>query len=125
MAQADDNEAVRTPCIPPRQQVTRKFPVVGEREPVPEALDVRQWRLWITGEVVQPQTWTYNELLRLPQVEVEHDIHCVTRWSRLGCRWRGVAFATVAALVLPTPEARFVQFVAYSQRQHDSSLPLH
>jgi DMSO/TMAO reductase YedYZ molybdopterin-dependent catalytic subunit len=125
MVQMYDNEAVSTPRIPPRQQVTRKFPVVGEREPTPEALDMRQWRLRITGEVQQPQTWTYDELLRLPQVEVEHDIHCVTRWSRLGCRWRGVAFMTVAALVSPTPAARFVQFIAYSQRQHDSSLPLH
>ena len=115
MTQTYDNAAVSASRLPPRQQVTRKFPVVGEREPVPEALDVRQWRLRVTGEVQQPQTWTYDELLRLPQVEVEHDIHCVTRWSRLGCRWRGVALTTVAALVSPTPAARFVQFIAYSQ----------
>jgi hypothetical protein len=62
--------------------------------------------------------------MQLPQVEVVHNIHCVTRWSRLACRWRGVEFAALAALVEPTPAARFVQFVAYSQRQHDSSLPL-
>jgi hypothetical protein len=60
----------------------------------------------------------------LSQLDITHDIHCVTRWSRLACRWHGVAFATLAALVCPTPAARFVQFVAYSQRQHDSSLPL-
>jgi hypothetical protein len=36
-----------------------------------------------------------------------------------------VAFTTIAALVSPTPAAYFVQFIAYSQRQHDSSLPLH
>jgi hypothetical protein len=83
-----------------------------------------QWRLCITGAVAQPQTWTYDEFTSLPQVEVQYDIHCVTRWSRLGCRWRGVAFATVAALAAPTLAARFVQFIAYSQRQHDSSLPL-
>jgi hypothetical protein len=76
------------------------------------------------GEVEQPRTWTYAEFLQLPQIEVTHDIHCVTRWSRLACRWRGVAFTTLAALVRPTPAARFGQFVAYSQRQHDSSLPL-
>ena len=111
--------------LPPRQQATRKFPVVGERAPTPAALDLQQWRLTVTGEVEQPHTWTYNEFLRLPQVQVQHDIHCVTRWSRPGCRWRGVAFATIAALVSPTPEARFVQCVAYSPRQHDSSLPLH
>ena len=67
MAPTDNNEAMSAPRVPPRQQVTRKFPVVGERVPTPEALDVRQWRLRITGEVEQPQTWTYDELMRLPQ----------------------------------------------------------
>jgi hypothetical protein len=104
--------------------MTRKFPVVGEREPLPEALDLAGWRLCISGEVKQPQSWTYAELQQLPQVVVTHDIHCVTRWSRLACRWRGVALATLVALVQPTANARFVQCVAYSERQHDSSLPL-
>lgn len=126
MHQTSSNSGtVSPPPLPPRQQATRKFPVVGERAPTPEALDLQQWRLTVTGEVAQPHTWTYDELMRLPQVKAQHDIHCVTRWSRLGCRWRGVAFATVAALASPTPEARFVQFVACSPRQHDSSLPLH
>lgn len=110
--------------VPPRQQVTQKFPIVGEREPLPAALHLESWRLLVTGAVAQPQTWTYAAFTGLPQVEVQHDVHCVTRWSRLGCRWRGVAFRTLAALVQPTPAARFVQFVAYSPRQHDSSLPL-
>ncbi|MGE3539533.1 MAG: molybdopterin-dependent oxidoreductase [Candidatus Tectimicrobiota bacterium] len=110
--------------IPPRQQVTRKFPLVGEREPLPEAVDLQRWRLRVSGAVAQPQTWTYQAFTRLSQVTVQSDIHCVTRWSRLGCHWHGVAFTTLAALVQPLPEARFVQYVAYSPRQHDSSLPL-
>ena len=110
--------------LPPRQQVTRKFPVVGESAPSPEALDTARWRLTVSGEVERPWVWTYAALQQLPQIDVTHDIHCVTRWSRLACRWQGVAFTTLAALVRPTPAARFVQFVAYSQRQHDSSLPL-
>ncbi|MBM3222400.1 MAG: nitrate reductase [Candidatus Tectomicrobia bacterium] len=113
------------PQLPPRQQATQKFPVVGEREPSPEALDLQRWRLTISGEVAQPHTWTYAEVQQLPQIEVTHDMHCVTRWSRLGCRWRGVALTTIAALVEPTPAARFVQCVAYSPRQHDASLPMH
>ena len=113
------------PALPPRQQITQKFPVMGEREPDPMALDLPNWRLTVSGAVEQPQTWTYDAFLQLPQVEVAHDIHCVTRWSRLGCRWRGVSFATLAAEVKPTAAAQFVQFVAYSSRQHDSSLPLH
>ncbi len=110
---------------PPRQQVTQKFPVVGEREPDAAALDLQTWRLTVSGDVEQPQSWTYDALQQLPQVEVTHDIHCVTRWSRLDCHWRGVALETIAAQVRPTPKARFVQFIAYSSRQHDSSLPLH
>lgn len=120
-----EGQAVLRSRLPPRQQATRKFPVVGERAPTPEALDLRGWRLTVTGEVARPYTWTYDEFMRLPQVQAQHDIHCVTRWSRLDCWWRGVAFATIAALVRPSPAARFVQLVAYSPRQHDSSLPLH
>ncbi|ETX04058.1 MAG: hypothetical protein ETSY2_31005 [Candidatus Entotheonella gemina] len=113
-----------SPILPPRQQVTQKFPIVGEREPDAAALDLKRWRLTVSGEVEQPQGWTYDAVQQLPQVEVTHDIHCVTRWSRLGCRWRGVAFETIAAQVRPTAKARFVQFIAYSARQHDSTLPL-
>lgn len=110
--------------LPPRQQVTRKFPVVGERQPLPEALDLARWRLTLGGEVARPLVLTYDELQRLPQVEVTADVHCVTRWSRLGGRWRGVALRTLIERVQPLPAARFVQFLAYSARGHDSSLPL-
>ena len=113
-----------SPSLPPRQQATQKFPVVGEREPDAAALDLETWRLTVSGEVEQPQRWTYDAVQQLPQVEATHDIHCVTRWSRLGSRWRGVAFDTIAEQVRPTAKARFAQFIAYSTRQHDSSLPL-
>ncbi|RMF90603.1 MAG: nitrate reductase, partial [Nitrospinota bacterium] len=110
--------------IPPRQQVTAKFPVVGERQPSPEALDLSTWRLAVSGEVTHPRTWTYAEFLELPQVSVTCDIHCVTRWSKLDCTWEGVRFSTIAEIVKPLPTARFVQFIAYSSRDHDTSLPL-
>lgn len=117
-------QSAMPPSLPPRQQVTRKFPVVGEREPLPEALDLSCWRLTAHGAVAHPMSWTYEALQQLAPVEVTYDIHCVTRWSRLGCRWHGVTLRTLAELVQPRPEARFVQFTAYSQRQHDSSLPM-
>ena len=98
---------------------------MGEHVSLPEAQDLSRWRLTVHGAIEQPQTWTYAEFMHLPQVEVTYDIHCVTRWSRLACCWRGVSLRTIAALVRPTPAARFVRFVGYSARQHDSSLPLH
>lgn len=37
-------------------------------------------------------TWSWAELAALPQTEIEADIHCVTKWTKLDTRWRGVTF---------------------------------
>ena len=44
-------------------------------------------------------------LMALPQVEDTSDFHCVTTWSRLDLRWRGVRLSTVLALAEPTDDA--------------------
>ena len=110
--------------LPPGQTATRKFPVVGELEPPPEALDLEAWRLTVDGLVERPLTFTHAEILALPQSELVADIHCVTSWSHLGMRLQGKPLAVVLDLAVPAPEARFVRFEAYSPRQHDTSLPL-
>lgn len=110
--------------LPPGQSLTRKFPVVGERQPSPEALDLARWRLTIDGLVGHPLALDWGQFLALPHTEREVDIHCVTGWSRLGTRLAGVPFDMLCALVVPLPAARFVRFEAYSTRAHDTSLPL-
>ena len=45
----------------------------------------------VGGLVNQPRTWTWEEFQALPRVKVFADFHCVTRWSRLGNVWDGVA----------------------------------
>ncbi len=110
--------------LPPGQTATRKFPVVGELEPPPEALDLGSWRLTVDGLVERPLTFTHAEILALPQRELVADIHCVTSWSHLGMRLQGVPLAVVLDLAVPAPEARFVRFEAWSPRRHDTSLPL-
>jgi DMSO/TMAO reductase YedYZ molybdopterin-dependent catalytic subunit len=110
--------------LPPGQTATRKFPVVGEQEPAPEALDLDRWRLTVEGLVERPLSLTYGEILALPQSELVADIHCVTSWSHFGMRLQGVPLAVVLDRAVPRPEARFVRFEAYSPRQHDTSLPL-
>ena len=52
------------------------------------------------------------------------DIHCVTRWSKLAVTFRGVALQTLLTAAVPKPSARFVRFVARSDRNHATSLPL-
>lgn len=110
--------------LPPGQQLISKFPVEGEDRPAPEALDIQRWRLSISGEVETPLLLTFDEFMDLPQTMVTHDIHCVTRWSRSSCAWKGVLFSDLAKRVNPRAAAKFVRFVAYSDRNHDTSLPL-
>ncbi len=110
--------------LPPGQVLTRKFPVVGERMPAPEALDLGTWRLEIGGRVETPLAFSWSDYQKLPQREQVADIHCVTGWSRFGSRFTGQPLAELLARARPLPAARFVRFEAYSPRFHDTSLPL-
>jgi hypothetical protein len=116
-----DSDSAR---LPPHQVVTRKFPVVGERAPRPAALDLGRWRLEIAGLVAHPLTLAWSDYLALTRGERTVDLHCVTGWSRLGNRLTGLPLAELLARAGPRPEARFVRFAAYSERGHDTSLPL-
>jgi len=100
----DTHRAVR---IPPGQTRTLKWPVLDASGP--PAVDVKTWRLEVYGLVNREVSLTWDEFLALPRVKVFSDFHCVTRWSRLGNLWEGVA--TQALLDLAggaKPEAAFV-----------------
>lgn len=99
------------PAIPPGQYETKKWPVLdlGRKPDVPQ----ERWSLRIDGAVEAPLTLGWSDFLALPQVEDHSDFHCVTAWSLLDVPWRGVQFATLAALVRPLPEATHVFTYAY------------
>ena len=109
--------------LPPNQQLVApsKWPVVGERAPLAPA---GPWTVSCRRAVEREVTWSLEELRGLPQVTRRLDIHCVTRWSRLGVEFSGVPLSTLLDLCRPLPSARFVSFVAYSERSHATSLPL-
>jgi DMSO/TMAO reductase YedYZ molybdopterin-dependent catalytic subunit len=98
--------------VPPGQARTRKWPVLDASGP-PE-IDLSQWRFALTGLVANPVSWSWQEFQDLPRMKVFADFHCVTRWSRLGNLWEGVATRTlVAAAGGLLPEARFVLVNGY------------
>lgn len=115
---------IATGSLPPGQAATRKFPVVGERQPGAGALDLDRWRLEVTGLIDTPLVLTYAQVRALPQAELRADIHCVTGWSHLGMRLGGTPLRALLASAQPRSEARFVRFIADSNRGHDTSLPL-
>ncbi len=97
--------------IPPGQSRTRKWPVLDAAGP--PLIDLANWRLEVFGLVETPISLSLPELMALPQVKVFSDFHCVTRWSRLGNLWEGVATRTIAERVNINPEAAFVVAHAY------------
>lgn len=109
--------------LPPGQALTRKFPVVGEKEPAAPA-DLATWRLRLDGLVERPLELAWEAFLALPQGERVADLHCVTGWSRLDSRFEGVPLAALLDRAAPAAAARYVRFVSSSPRAHDTSLPL-
>lgn len=81
-----------------------------------------EWSLTLDGECERPVVLDWTAFLRLEQVEDVSDFHCVTGWSRLDVPWRGVRFATVAALAEPTDVAEYVVCHAYDG--YTTNLPL-
>lgn len=112
--------------LPPGQTLTRRFPVVGEKSPPPEALALDRWKLEIRGLLTSEVEIDYPAMRALATQERTVDIHCVTSWSQLGMRFTGIPFRALLAHFRSSPlaTARFVRFEAYSDRLHDTSLPL-
>ncbi len=108
------------PRVPPGQSVTRRFPILHEGEPL--AFDPKTWRLHVHGRVEQPQVFDWKAFNRLPQVELEADFHCVTRWSKLGVRWRGVRLRDLLARCRPAADACSVRFADH--QGYDTAIPL-
>lgn len=58
---------------------------------------VGQWEFVVATETDQQHRWTWQDLIALPSETVTVDIHCVTKWSKLGTTWQGVSLDTLLA----------------------------
>jgi DMSO/TMAO reductase YedYZ molybdopterin-dependent catalytic subunit len=104
--------------VPPGQYVTNGFPVLSagptQRTPLTE------WNFTIRGEVDQPVRWTWDELRALRSETFTVDIHCVTKWSKLGTAWTGVAIDTLLEHV----QTSAGYALAFSDGGYTTNLPL-
>ena len=77
--------------VPPGQYLVDDFPVLTAG-PTPQTA-LEDWDFTVvedaTGAVIA--RWTWPEFRALPAEDITVDIHCVTKWSKLGTHWRGVA----------------------------------
>lgn len=104
--------------MPPGQYATADFPVLTAGPTPRTPLD--KWDFQITGEIDLPLRWTWEEFMALPSETVNCDIHCVTKWSKLGTSWRGVSVDTLLQGV--ESAAEFV--VAFADGGYTTNLPL-
>jgi DMSO/TMAO reductase YedYZ molybdopterin-dependent catalytic subunit len=104
--------------LPPGQYLTEDFPVLSAG-PTPR-ISLDEWRFDITDAIGGRWTWSWSELLALPSEEITTDIHCVTKWSKLGTHWRGVSLDTLLSDV--DSDADYV--MAHSYGGYTTNLPL-
>jgi DMSO/TMAO reductase YedYZ molybdopterin-dependent catalytic subunit len=104
--------------VPPGQYVVTDFPVLSAGPTPRTAPD--EWSLTIDGAVDEPVSWPWDEFLALPTETVTVDIHCVTKWSKLGTTWTGVSVDTLLEGV--QTEADFV--TAWCDGDYTTNLPL-
>jgi DMSO/TMAO reductase YedYZ molybdopterin-dependent catalytic subunit len=96
--------------VPPGQHLATGFPVLTYGE-TPQ-LDLTTWQFKVWG-LAAPKTFTWADLMAMPQSEFTADFHCVTTWSKLDVPWRGVKVTDFMRYVEVDPQASHLMQHAY------------
>jgi DMSO/TMAO reductase YedYZ molybdopterin-dependent catalytic subunit len=105
--------------IPPGQHAVKALPNMGG---IRDTKTVSDWRLEIGGEVENSLNLKLADLMDLRQIDLTCDVHCVTGWTLLDSRWRGIPLTVVMDLAKVKDSARFVIFEAVGD--YSSNIPL-
>lgn len=89
--------------LPPGQRLVDEMPV-RTYGPVP-VIPPEQWTLVISGDTAsgQPTTLTWGDLQGMGAVDVEGDLHCVSRATAQDLHWRGVPVRDIVRACPPAP----------------------
>lgn len=105
--------------LPPGQYIVDGFPVLTAGPTPHTSLD--DWDFTIVDETgSQVARWTWPEFRALPADSITVDIHCVTKWSKLGTDWTGVSVDEL----LDGIETSAAYVVAFSDGDYTTNLPL-
>jgi DMSO/TMAO reductase YedYZ molybdopterin-dependent catalytic subunit len=104
--------------LPPGQYLVHDFPVLSAG-PTPY-VETDEWAFTVTTETGERRTWSWRDLMALPQETPTVDLHCVTKWSKLGTTWRGVSLD----VLLEDVESAADFVLARSYGGYTTNLPL-
>src|SRR4029453_16301770 len=102
--------------IPPGQYLTEDFPVLSAGPTPHTPLD--RWTLTLQDGGSLVGKWTWEEFNALPRTELTVDIHCVTKWSKLGTVWEGVTIDDLLAAAGPAGPPRALPQAPLGGRVH-------
>ncbi|MCA9705371.1 MAG: molybdopterin-dependent oxidoreductase [Myxococcales bacterium] len=105
-AQAQTRDDGR-PRLPPGQRVIESLKPMGGSPGDPSRAS---FTLEVHGEVDSPFELDFAGLLAMGGRTVRSDVHCVTGWSVLGAKWKGVTLRALAERAGLRDGARFVIF---------------
>ena len=108
------------PRLPPEQKQVDRWPVLDMG--VHPEVTLADWRLELSGLCARPQTLDFAGLQKLSVIEDTSDFHCVTGWSQLDLKWKGVRFSALAEHCGVLPDAKYV--MAYGYDGYSTNLPL-
>ncbi len=95
------------PRLPPGQRVISSLKPMGGQAGSPARGD---FKLKVHGEVAKPFELDFRELLAMDVVTKTVDVHCVTSWSVLGARFKGLRLKDLAERAGIRDSARHVIF---------------
>jgi len=104
--------------VPPGQYLTTDFPILSAGPTPHVSLD--QWEFTIQDGTEALRRWDWKAFRNLPIEKITVDLHCVTRWSKLGTFWEGASLDTMFADVKTDAEYALV----HSYGDYTTNLPL-
>ena len=104
--------------LPPGQYLTTDFPVLAAGPAPRVSLD--SWQFTIDDGTKVLKKWDWNSFRNLPNETFTVDLHCVTRWSKVGTTWEGVPLDALLSGVKTDASYVFV----HSYGDYTTNLPL-
>lgn len=89
---------------------------ISDATPLPP--DPARWSLDVGGLVRKPTSFTRAMLEALPSVSYTVKHHCVEGWTAIAS-WAGVPVSSVAAMVEPLSEARYIRFDSFDENYYN------
>jgi DMSO/TMAO reductase YedYZ molybdopterin-dependent catalytic subunit len=78
----------------------------------PSVSDPAHWTLDVSGLVRKPRRFLRKDIEALPRASYTVKHHCVEGWTAIAT-WTGVPVSTIATLVEPMPQARYLRFDSF------------